>query len=708
MSDDFPDRRDRLFGREPDIKLLIERAQRPGITALVARPMMGKTWTLQEVARRLMADGRFLVGYHESKGSETSHLLYAVANLYSRWLADSTMRGQAMSLWQRHKANVVPRVGQMVGALLEKVAGPLLPDGIAGAVRSAFDGLAETQRDLIQGGLQLAPLPYDQAQSLVSLVAKLSERKVVLILDAWEVAKSLRLEKETLESMLKHREEWTSTHVLVAIRDPQQVVAGSDGSEALRHAENLSQLSANAVIQRLNATMVQVSGESDRMLNHIRTRLPAARSESDDTLLGWVAGYPGVLNRWMEVDGAGPPLTGADLQRLAGEAQSLRYTDLQEQLGKLPETQLAMAAAIICLPRLDDESWEIHRTLVCGGQDEPTVDALIDASVFDQQNSVPSYGHETRHAAARRWFIRHRLPLLRRTASSLIRSLASLITGVDDGSFRRLETLAGLGVFVDEVGIEPAATCLVDAALTIFGDYARMHRNAFDRSYQGAVQRTPAAARLIAMALVNRGYENGQRSDFDSAVADFTAAIQLRGSPVDVVANALNGRAYSEGHRRNIDAAIRDFSSAIDLIGAPVDLVCRALLHRGFLRGKLGDSDAEIADYTAAIGLPGATVEQVSTAHFNRGMEHGKRGEVNAQLADFTAAIGVIGAPADLVAKAFYRRGRALEGLGDRNAAVADYYAAVNLPGTSQASAQETHDARVALAAIRSSERSNG
>ena len=66
--DPFTDRRDRLFGREPDVHRLIDRAGRPGLTAVVARPLMGKTWTLTEVARRLLEEGRYLVGYHEWKG----------------------------------------------------------------------------------------------------------------------------------------------------------------------------------------------------------------------------------------------------------------------------------------------------------------------------------------------------------------------------------------------------------------------------------------------------------------------------------------------------------------------------------------------------------------------------------------------------------------------------------------------------------------
>jgi hypothetical protein len=236
VSDMFPDRRDRLFGRQPDVHHLSHRATRPGLTAVVARPLMGKTWTLTEVARRLLEDGRYLVGYHESKGAESSHLLYAVSNLYTSWLTDSTLREQAISLWDRHKDTLVPRIGQMVGTLFEKLAGKALSEGIAATVRMAFDGLAEAQRDLLSGGLQIAPLPYDQALSLTSLVAKMSGRRIVLILDAWEKSASIRVEFATLEAILKHQDDWASTHVFLVVRNPE-VDSTSLNDEAFRRAQ---------------------------------------------------------------------------------------------------------------------------------------------------------------------------------------------------------------------------------------------------------------------------------------------------------------------------------------------------------------------------------------------------------------------------------------------------------------------------------------
>jgi len=126
---------------------------------------MGKTWTLTEVARRLLEEGSYLVGYHESTGGESSHLLYAVSSLYTRWLVDSTLRDQAISLWERHKEGLVPRIGKMVGMLLEKLGTSVAPAEVSGTVRAVFDGLAEAQEDLLGGGLpvgdRVEPLHLD-------------------------------------------------------------------------------------------------------------------------------------------------------------------------------------------------------------------------------------------------------------------------------------------------------------------------------------------------------------------------------------------------------------------------------------------------------------------------------------------------------------------------------------------------------------------
>jgi hypothetical protein len=57
VSRTFQDRRPELFGREKNVHRLTDRARKRGVTALVAGPLMGKTWVLTEVARRLCEEG---------------------------------------------------------------------------------------------------------------------------------------------------------------------------------------------------------------------------------------------------------------------------------------------------------------------------------------------------------------------------------------------------------------------------------------------------------------------------------------------------------------------------------------------------------------------------------------------------------------------------------------------------------------------------
>jgi len=52
----FVDRRGCLFGREFAIYELAGRAQQTGLTAITGRPLVGKTWTLLELARRISQD----------------------------------------------------------------------------------------------------------------------------------------------------------------------------------------------------------------------------------------------------------------------------------------------------------------------------------------------------------------------------------------------------------------------------------------------------------------------------------------------------------------------------------------------------------------------------------------------------------------------------------------------------------------------------
>ena len=116
MPRELPDRRDRLFGREDDLRALAERVQFKGLTGLAARPFMGKSWLLTELARQLATEQepRHLVGFAESSGEAPDPLLRAVVDLCVRWLSDADFLQQAKMVWNQQKPNVLPGVATAV------------------------------------------------------------------------------------------------------------------------------------------------------------------------------------------------------------------------------------------------------------------------------------------------------------------------------------------------------------------------------------------------------------------------------------------------------------------------------------------------------------------------------------------------------------------------------------------------------------------
>ena len=189
------------------------------------------------------------------------------------------MRDQATSLWGRHKDSLVPRIGQMLGPLFESLGKTLFPEGIAAAIRLAFDGLAEAQKDLLSGGVQIAPLPYDQALSLTYLVERVSKHRVVLILDAWEKSPSIRSEITTLESFLKALNVWPHTHVFLAVRNPELDYAKAD--QAYQRARDLCKISRAAEVYQLGPMDLESPNECLRVVHFVRERVAGGKDLSE-------------------------------------------------------------------------------------------------------------------------------------------------------------------------------------------------------------------------------------------------------------------------------------------------------------------------------------------------------------------------------------------------------------------------------------------
>lgn len=717
MTASFPDRRDSLFGREPDVHHLVDRAAHPGLTAVVARPLMGKTWTLTEVARRLREEDRHLVGYHESTGGESSHLLYAVSNLYARWLADSDIRKQAIMQWQRHKDELVPRAGQMVGMLFGALAKVVAPDSVAKAVREAFNWLAGAQKDLQTGGLHLPALPYNEALSLTRLVAQVSERDVVLILDAWEKSPSLRAELGTLEAILRHLEDWGHLHVLLAVRNPE-VDSTRMNEDAFRRAKDLCKVSPAAEFYELPPMNLTDAKERGRIVHFVQENVRAARDRSEQEILGAIDGYPGVLNFWKGSRTPSALQTWNELAEQARNAQALRYIELDHLLDGLPDDQHAFAARLALFPRLDAERWTLFQQILLADPPVELFHALVDAGVLVDED-FPTYGHDTRHVAARRWFIEHRRPLMRRTAEACVEALAVRITGMDRSSAACIEALVGCSEAAQQAGVNPIVRCLLDAAQPSFDDMDATAHRTFDEAWPNALRRNPLFGPLIAMALFRRGFTRDQSGDEEGAIADYTAVIELpctgvtevtgaalylrgvtreeRGDSEGAIADytalielpdavskhvegALHRRAAVRQKRGDSEGAIADYTLLMEMPSASSRPVAEGLSARGMIRSQRGDYDGAIADYTAVIELRDVPVETVARAHFLRGLVRRYQGDTEGAFADYTAVIELPDAPAEVMAKALYNRGVTRHQRGDFDGALADYTAVINLP----------------------------
>ncbi len=140
------------------------RAEFQGLTALVAQPQMGKSWALQETARRLsekcsffMGNEKrsFLVGFAGSFGETSDLLLRAITDLYQRWLEDTGYWQQARMVWDQQKKDWLPGFAKLF-AKVAKDAVPVKPLGTA--VKEFIDGLLVMNETLVTGGLRLPTL----------------------------------------------------------------------------------------------------------------------------------------------------------------------------------------------------------------------------------------------------------------------------------------------------------------------------------------------------------------------------------------------------------------------------------------------------------------------------------------------------------------------------------------------------------------------
>ncbi len=167
----------------------------------------------------------------------------------------------------------------------------------------------------------------------------------------------------------------------------------------------------------------------------------------------------------------------------------------------------------------------------------------------------------------------------------------------------------------------------------------------------------------------NRGLAYHMQGDYDSAIADFKRALKLD----DKSAALYNARGTSLVSKEELDLAIADFDRALKLDRK----FAKAFYNRGQARFLKKDFSGAIADLDAYIGfVPGDPKGYI------------QRGDARKEKADFAGAIADFGAAIDADPRnweAYSHRGEARRLQGDLQAARTDHDKAVELEANPEA-----------------------
>jgi hypothetical protein len=640
MAQELENRSDRLFAHESDFAFLLDRAGTTGLTAIVAGPQMGKSWTLTELARRLATRNPdpVLVGYAEATGTTPDLLLRAVADLYRRWLDESTALAQFQQMWRQQKDNLLPGVIRALGKLAGEV--PVIGKLIGGAADQALGGLLAANADLKTGGLSLQPLQYEQARDLVRTVAELSKRKIALFLDAWEHSSDPRAAAEPLGAFAVKAETWPPCHIYLTSRPdpaalgPLQDIVDSVAGTALIHP--LSDFAPDPA-------------EAARLTEYLQAQVPATQPEDTKTLLRLIDGCPGVIGRWTSRSQSQTMRDGGDLARIALDAQAYRFGDLEAVLETLDGDKRLLALRLAILPNTASRNgWAALRQTALdegGGKalDETLLDDLLDLDVLEATDP-PHYGHAKRLDTAIAWFRARRPTLLRQQVALLARLLGAKIDSVERlgeagsavTSLRDLAAVASL----DRADPWPAALCT--AATTLFGQTVPVEALEL-RDWILRPDTDLTGARLVAMGLVNAIYFAGQTQD--TAGADGFLEILGR-LAARVPGDAVVASNFAGGLTRRYDTAtLRGLAAKV-----PAEPMVRvALARRLFIDLDEAREAGNIASATAALAelrtlVAGHPTEAPLRIRFCQGLynllraadEAGDPGRAAALLAEIT------------------------------------------------------------------------
>jgi tetratricopeptide (TPR) repeat protein len=249
---------------------------------------------------------------------------------------------------------------------------------------------------------------------------------------------------------------------------------------------------------------------------------------------------------------------------------------------------------------------------------------------------------------------------------------------ISDGDFETAEKLIKELEFADPSSAKSAS---IDQATARLRRGVKYHQQGdFERAlsdFSAVVEMSGASVELRAKALFNRGVAYGKQGDFERELSDYSAVVEMPDAPVEMRARALVNRGVIYGQQGDIERALLDYSAIIVMTDAPVDQRAKALFKRGVTYGQQGDIERALSDYSAVIAMTDAPVDQRAWALVLRGATYGNRGDIELELSDYSAVIAMPDAPVDQRARAHFIRGVMYGQQGDIELAISDYSAVI-------------------------------
>jgi tetratricopeptide (TPR) repeat protein len=172
------------------------------------------------------------------------------------------------------------------------------------------------------------------------------------------------------------------------------------------------------------------------------------------------------------------------------------------------------------------------------------------------------------------------------------------------------------------------------------GDFETAERLIRELEFADPLSARSASINHVTARLL-RGITYALQGDFELALSDFSAVVDISDAPVELRANALVNRGVSYRNQGDIERALSDYSAVVEMSDAPVDHRARALVYRGATYGQQGDIERELSNYSAVVAMPDAPVDQRAWALVNRGIANWRTKRFKESVADFEAFIAI-------------------------------------------------------------------